>query len=72
MKKILIANRGEIAIRIARSVSDLGMIPVGFYSEVDGNSLHLTKMNKNYKLSGKGVSAYLGIKEIVSISKEHI
>ena len=71
MKKILIANRGEIAIRIARSVSDLGMIPVGIYSEDDGNSLHLTKMNENHKLSGKGVSAYLDIKEIVSISKEH-
>ena len=50
MKKILIANRGEIAIRIARSVSDLGMIPVGIYSEDDDSSLHLTKMNENHKI----------------------
>ena len=71
MKKILIANRGEIAIRIARSVSDLGMIPVGIYSEDDDSSLHLTKMNENHKIAGKGVSAYLDIKEIVSISKEN-
>ena len=43
MKRILIANRGEIAIRIARTCNDLGIKPIGLYSEDDLNSLHLLK-----------------------------
>jgi len=71
MKKILIANRGEVAIRIARSVSDLGMLPMGIYSEDDKDSLHLSKMHQNYLVQGNGVNAYLNSKEIVLIAKEN-
>ena len=45
-KKILVANRGEIAIRIARTCSDLGIRTVGIYSEDDANSLHLSLCSK--------------------------
>ena len=70
MKKVLIANRGEIAIRIARTCSDLGLRTIGIYSEDDANSLHLSKVDEAYKLEGKGAQAYLDIKAIVRIAKE--
>ena len=70
MKSLLIANRGEIAIRIARSAKDLGFKTIGVYSEDDFNSLHLSKMDENYLLEGKGTSAYLDIKNIISVAKE--
>ena len=43
MKKILIANRGEIAIRIAKSAKDLGLKTVGIFSEDDADSLHISR-----------------------------
>ena len=46
MKKILIANRGEIAIRIARTCNDLGIRTVGIYSEDDSKFLHLSKVDE--------------------------
>ena len=70
MKKVLIANRGEIAIRIARTCSDLGLKTVGIYSEDDANSLHLSKVDEAYKVDGKGAQAYLNIKEIIAIAKK--
>ena len=70
MKKVLIANRGEIAIRIARTCSDLGIKTVGIYSEDDSNSLHLSKVDEAYPIEGKGAQAYLNIKQIISIAKE--
>ena len=71
MKKILVANRGEIAIRIAKSAKDLGLKVVGIYSEDDIDSLHISKMDESYQLKGKGAQAYLDIKDIVSIAKEN-
>ncbi len=71
MKKILIANRGEIAIRIAKSSKDLGLKTVGVFSEDDADSLHISRMDENFQLKDKGVQAYLDIKDIVSIAKEN-
>ena len=70
MKKILIANRGEIAIRIARTCNDLGIRTVGIYSEDDSKSLHLSKVDEAYKIDGKGAAAYLNIKEVIAVAKE--
>ena len=70
MKKVLIANRGEIAIRIARTCSDLGLKTIGIYSEDDSNSLHLSKVDEAYKIDGKGAQAYLNIKEIIALAKK--
>ena len=70
MKKILIANRGEIAIRIARTCNDLGIKTVGIYSEDDFNSLHLSKMDESFVVDEKGASAYLNIKKIIDIAKK--
>ena len=69
MKKILIANRGEIAIRIARTCNDLGIKTIGVFSEDDLNSLHLSKMDESFMIDEKGASAYLNIKKIIEIAK---
>ena len=69
MKKILIANRGEIAIRIARTCNDLGIKTVGIYSEDDSSSLHLSKMDESFIVDEQGANAYLNIKKIISIAK---
>ena len=69
MKKILIANRGEIAIRIARTCNDLGIKTVGIFSEDDINSLHLSKMDESFMIDEKGASAYLNIKKVIDVAK---
>ena len=51
IKKILIANRGEIAIRIAKTCSKLKIKTVGIYSKQDESSLHLDYMDEKYFLS---------------------
>lgn len=70
-KRILVANRGEIAIRVFRACSELGIRSVAIYSEEDKNSLFRTKADESYQL-GKGkapVEAYLGIGEMIELAK---
>ncbi len=70
-KKVLVANRGEIAIRIFRACSELGIRTVAIYSEEDKNALFRTKADESYQIGkGKGpVDAYLGITEIIDLAK---
>ena len=71
IKKILIANRGEIAIRIAKSCKKLGIKTVGVYSKDDNDSLHLTYCDENYLLGDDTLKgSYLNIEKIIEISKE--
>lgn len=69
-KKILVANRGEIAIRIFRACSELGIRTVAIYSEEDKNSLFRTKADESYLIGkNKGpIEAYLSIDEIIKIA----
>ncbi len=70
-KRVLVANRGEIAIRIFRACNELGIRTVAIYSEEDKNSLFRTKADESYQI-GKGktpVAAYLGIDEIIDLAK---
>ena len=59
VRRILIANRGEIAIRIARTLSELGLTPLAVYAPEDGESLHLQACEAAVRLPGQGVGAYL-------------
>lgn len=70
--KILIANRGEIAIRIARAINELGLKSVGIYTHEDRVSLHRLKVNEAYQVGvSKGpVEAYLDIEGILDIAIE--
>ena len=70
-KRVLVANRGEIAIRIIRACHELGISTVAIYSEEDKNTLFRTKADESYQI-GKGktpVGAYLGIDEIIALAK---
>ncbi|MBV9330970.1 MAG: hypothetical protein JOZ55_05405, partial [Alphaproteobacteria bacterium] len=67
-KKLLIANRGEIAIRVARAASDLGIRTVAVYSEDDAQALHLERCDEARALKGTGPSAYLDIGALVAIA----
>ncbi len=66
--KLLIANRGEIAIRIARAAADLGIASVAVYSEDDAASLHIRKADEAHALGRAGVSAYLDGARIVALA----
>ena len=71
-KRILIANRGEIAIRIIRACKELGITSVAIYSEEDKYSLFRLKADESY-LIGKGksaVQAYLDIDGIIQMAKD--
>ncbi len=70
-KKVLVANRGEIAIRIYRALNELGIQTVGIFSKEDKYSLFRTKTDEAYMLNKeKGpIDAYLDIKEIIRIAK---
>ncbi|MDD6311777.1 MAG: pyruvate carboxylase [Firmicutes bacterium] len=70
-KRVLVANRGEIAIRIFRACQELGIRSVAIYSEEDKNTLFRTKADRSYQI-GKGkapVDAYLAIDEIIELAK---
>ena len=70
-KRVLVANRGEIAIRIFRACKELGIRSVAIYSEEDKNTLFRTKADEAYQV-GRGkspVDAYLAIDEIIELAK---
>ena len=65
LPSLLIANRGEIAVRIARAAAELGMRTVAIYSEDDSRSLHVLRADDARPLKGRGASAYLDIAQVV-------
>uniref|UniRef100_A0A8C5PVM1 Pyruvate carboxylase n=1 Tax=Leptobrachium leishanense TaxID=445787 RepID=A0A8C5PVM1_9ANUR len=73
IKKVLVANRGEIATRVFRACTELGIRTVAVYSEQDTGQIHRQKADEAY-LIGKGlppVQAYLHIPDIIKVAKEN-
>jgi len=73
IKSVLVANRGEIAIRVFRACNEMGIKTVAIYSKEDTLSLHRNQADEAY-LVGEGkkpVDAYLDIEDIIRIAKEH-
>ena len=68
-KKLLIANRGEIAIRIAQAAAELGLATAGLYSEDDAGSLHVRRVDEALALAGRGAAAYLDIAGVIAAAK---
>ena len=67
---VLIANRGEIAIRIARAASELGLRTVAVYSEDDARSLHIRAADEGRPLNGIGAAAYLDEEAVVEAARD--
>lgn len=67
---ILIANRGEIAIRIANACADLGIRSVGVFAEDDQACLHTRLVDEAVALPGRGVPAYLDGAQLIAVARE--
>ena len=73
MQKLLVANRGEIAIRVMRAATELGLRTVAVYTYEDRFSLHRFKADESYQLGpaagGEPVKGYLNIANVVDVAR---
>ena len=70
MSRLLIANRGEIAVRIAQTAQEMGHVPIAVHPEDDQDSLHVRLTEEKQQIPGKGAAAYLNIDAIVQAATE--
>ena len=73
IKKVLVANRGEIAIRIFRACTEIGLETVGIYTYEDRYSLHRYKADEAYQIGkdNEPLKPYLNIEEIIKVAKKN-
>jgi acetyl/propionyl-CoA carboxylase alpha subunit len=70
IKSLLIANRGEIAVRIARTVREMGIEPVGVHTAADAESLHVRQMSRSVPLGdGPTLETYLSIPRLIEAAR---
>ena len=66
IKKLLIANRGEIVLRVAEAAAELGIATAGIFSEDDSTSLHVRRVDEALPLKGRGAAAYLDSAAVIA------
>jgi acetyl/propionyl-CoA carboxylase alpha subunit/acetyl-CoA carboxylase carboxyltransferase component len=69
--RLLIANRGEIAIRIAAAAAAMGIESVAVFAEDDGASLHRYRADRAVELAGAGAGAYLDAAQLIEVARNH-
>ncbi|MCX8049084.1 MAG: acetyl-CoA carboxylase biotin carboxylase subunit [Methylohalobius sp.] len=70
LRKILIANRGEIAVRIIRACAEMGILSVAVYSEADRHALHVKKADEAHSLGEDPLAGYLNPHKLVNLALE--
>ncbi len=70
IKKLLVANRGEVATRIIRACKELGIQTVAIYSEADSKGLWVKKADEAYMIAGDPIKAYLNFYKIVDLARQ--
>ena len=68
IKKVLIANRGEIAVRIVRACAEMGITSVAIYTDADRASLHVKKADEAYNIGPESVAGYLNAHRIANLA----
>jgi len=70
-EKILVANRGEIAVRIIRTCREMGIVPVAIYSDADKKALHVRVADEAYPIGeAKPSASYLNVEKIIAVAKD--
>ncbi|MGB0714320.1 MAG: acetyl-CoA carboxylase biotin carboxylase subunit [Phycisphaerae bacterium] len=70
-KKVLVANRGEIACRVFQALQEMSITGVAVYSDVDRQSLHVSRADEAYPLGGQtAIESYLNIERIIEVARE--
>ena len=70
IKKVLIANRGEIALRVMRSCKEMGILTVAIFSEADRTSHHVAYADEAYPIGAAAAKeSYLNIEKVIGVAK---
>lgn len=70
LRKVLIANRGEIAVRVVRACAEAGLRSVAVYTDADRHALHVKKADEAYHLGPDSAGGYLNVHRIVNLAQE--